>query len=420
MTVSVRHPILGVIKRAFPPDRKIMALYDWVGSRYTHPEHFTLCFSPQSILYPEGDIALVASSLLCIEPQDFPIPLCRDDDELSVFSALSENSLDDTLIDHDLSTGTDNANEGVPKDSNKALEEVQSHPPAQLLEDDPEVSSSQEENIKKLVYLDVKRQKVKEQLGNATVTIKIINRHNCVKDMLALFKEQGIANCNLCFVFEGENASGQGVVGEVYSVFWDNFVYSYCEGASHFTFSVSAALSQDDFVATGRILTHQFIQTGTLPLQISEAIIQQAVVGQVPEECLIQLFLKLLHEKEKKKALLGVQPLPTEDVIEILCDYGITAVPNTSNIKKILLQLSETELIAKPFLCITKLREGMGSFWDGISGEEIHSMYSVCTPTHTNVLKNLQVMAEDQQEDKVSRWLIRYLKSKDDKLCRFL
>lgn len=275
-----------------------------------------------------------------------------------------------------------------------------------------------------MAYLNIKRQKVEEQLGNATATIKIINRHSCVKDMLALFKEHGIANCNLCFVFEGENASGQGVIREVYSVFWDNFVYSYCEGASHFTFSVSAALSQDDFVATGRILTHQFIQTGTLPLQISEAIIRQAVVGQVSEECLIQSFLKLLHEKERgilQKALLGVQPLPTEDVIEILCDYGITAVPNTSNIKKILLQVSETELISKPFMCITKLREGMGSFWDGVSGEEIHAVYSVCTPTHTNVLENLQVMTEDRQEDKVSRWLIRYLKSKDDKLlCRFL
>ena len=108
-------------------------------------------------------------------------------------------------------------------------------------------------------------------------------------------------------------------------------------------------------------------------------------------------------------------------MIEILCDYGITAVPNASNIKNILLQVSETELISKPFMCITKLREGMGSFWNGVGGEEIPAVYSVCTPTHTNVLKNLQVMAEDHQEDKVSRWFIRYLKSKDDKLlCRFL
>lgn len=33
------------------------------------------------------------------------------------------------------------------------------------------------------------------------------------------------------------------------------------------------------------------------------------------------------------------------------------------------------------------------------------------------VLKNLQVMAEDQQEDKFSRWLIRYLKLKTISRC---
>ena len=139
-------------------------------------------------------------------------------------------------------------------------------------------------------------------------------------------------------------------------MFWDNFVYCYCEGASHFTFSVSAALSQDDFVATGRILTHQFIQTGTLPLQISEAIIRQAVVGQVSEVCLIQSFLKLLHEKERgilQKALLGLQPLPTEDVIDILCDYGITSVPNTSNIKKIILHNCLKRNLLQGPLCVS-------------------------------------------------------------------
>ena len=72
---TVFYPILGVIKGAFPPDCKIMAVYDWVGSRSTHREHFALCFCPESILYPERDITLVASSLFCIEPQHFPIPL---------------------------------------------------------------------------------------------------------------------------------------------------------------------------------------------------------------------------------------------------------------------------------------------------------------------------------------------------------
>lgn len=89
---------------------------------------------------------------------------------------------------------------------------------------------------------------------------------------------------------KGDDTAHDGVRREVYSVFWDSFVSSYCEGCCRFTFSVSAALSQGDFVAIGRLLTHQFIQTGTFPLQISEAIIQQAVVSKVTEECLIQSF----------------------------------------------------------------------------------------------------------------------------------
>ena len=96
----------------------------------------------------------------------------------------------------------------------------------------------------------------------------------------------------------------------------------------------------------------------------------------------------LLHEKEREilqQALLGVKPFPTEDVIDILADYGITAIPCTSNMKQLILQVSETELISKPFMCITKLREGMGSFWDGVNAEEMHAVYSICTPTHSNI-----------------------------------
>lgn len=60
------------------------------------------------------------------------------------------------------------------------------------------------------------------------------------------------------------------------------------------------------------------------------------------------------------------------------------------------------------FMChasmfITKFREGMGSFWGGVNPEEIQAVYSIFPLTHTNILKNLEVKAADQQEDKVSR-----------------
>ena len=81
---------------------------------------------------------------------------------MSFFRAFSGNKLDETFIDHGLTTRTENAFDDVPKDSWRFA-------------------------VSSLAYLDVKRQKVEEQLGNATATTKTINRHNCVKESLVLF-----------------------------------------------------------------------------------------------------------------------------------------------------------------------------------------------------------------------------------------
>lgn len=51
-----------------------------------------------------------------------------------------------------------------------------------------------------------------------------------------------------------------------------------------FVFVLSPSFTMEDYTALGRIITHQFIQTGTMPLQLAEAIIQQAVVGNVSQE----------------------------------------------------------------------------------------------------------------------------------------
>lgn len=123
--VSVRHPTLGVIRRAFPPNYTVMALYDWVGSLSTRPQHFALCFSsPYRIVCPEDDIKSVTSSVHCMSEQQFPISLCRDDDEVAVFNAQPDtnDSVDDTLSDYELEAATEYFNGGVAADTYKQLE----------------------------------------------------------------------------------------------------------------------------------------------------------------------------------------------------------------------------------------------------------------------------------------------------------
>ena len=123
--VSVRHPTLGVIRRAFPPNCTVMALYDWVGSLSTRPEHFAPCFSsPYHIVCPEDDIKSVTSSVHCMSEQQFSISLCRDDDEVAVFNAQPDtnDSVDDTLSDYELEAATEYLNGGVAANTYKQLE----------------------------------------------------------------------------------------------------------------------------------------------------------------------------------------------------------------------------------------------------------------------------------------------------------
>ena len=180
----------------------------------------------------------------------------------------------------------------------------------------------------------------------------------------------------------------------------------------------------DNFVCLGRLYTHQFIQTGTIPLQISEATIQYAVTGQVSEECLLESFKMLLHVKERDvidQALIGRQPFQKLELIDILSDYSVTTIPKPGNIRKILLQVSRAELISKPYACILKFKEGMGDFWNNISAEEIHALYKGCTPTTTNVVDCLYLETSNPKTEKILRWLIRYLQNQDQRcLSRFL
>lgn len=195
-------------------------------------------------------------------------------------------------------------------------------------------------------------------------------------------------------------------------------------GVEQFVFVLSPCFSLEEYAVLGRILTHQFIQTATMPLQLSEAIIHQAVVGSATEECLVQSFLLLLHAKEKdiiEKALTGIPPFPTDELLDIFCEYGRVAFPNPSNIEQIVSQIAHTELVTKQFACIHKLKEGMGSFWNGVSAEEIKAIYSCCSPTFTNISSCLYFQTSTPQEDKVSRWLVRYLKNQTRKiLSRFM
>ena len=93
------------------------------------------------------------------------------------------------------------------------------------------------------------------------------------------------------------------------------------------------SLTDEDYLALGRIITHQFVLTGTCPVQVVEAQIIHALDGQVSEECLVRSFLQLLPERERQILCKdqGKDVLfPTDSIIDIFSEYRVFPQPAVS------------------------------------------------------------------------------------------
>ena len=73
------------------------------------------------------------------------------------------------------------------------------------------------------------------------------------------------------------------------------------------------------------------------------------------------------------------------ELVEILSDYGVQRCVTKDNVKDILIQVSTTVMISKPFFCLNKSQEGMEPFWKAVTGAEISALYmlNVLQPTKT-------------------------------------
>ena len=418
--VSVRHTSLGVVTRAFDPDGSIQGIYDWVGSLCRVPEHFRLIRFPSTTLYPDQKIECVKNTILNMTVETDPVPFSIDEVEVQFqdgqgFDEPLEETLrderDESVVDEESSVAQ------VQIDSFSAEIQADAIPPVHLLSD--------EGNLKSDLNQRLEEKRINYLRSNVLPTkIVIVDRHDVVKELLALYSDEEIIRSRLSVSFLDETALGDGVIREMYSLFWDSFTSRYCEGNEQFALMANPSLSDADYVSIGRIITHQFVLTGTFPVQVAEAQVQHAMFGQATDECVVNSFLQLLPEREHKvlaKARIGDGPFPTNEVIDILSEFSVTSYPTPENLQQILKQVSTSELIHKPYFLLAKIKQGMGDFWKDVTEEEMHELYTRTFPTCTNVIACLEFSIDDKQEEKVSGWLIRFLKGADSKLlCRFL
>jgi hypothetical protein len=281
-----------------------------------------------------------------------------------------------------------------------------------LMEDDKPLSDSERSSKEHYSHLEKKRKSAYDKLQD--VRNVRVTKENIVKDLIELYKDPSITNCRLLMEIAGqEDAVGSGVLREAYSLFWDNLLANNTMGETEFTIPIAPHFTCEDYVSIGRIITHQFVQCGAFPVRISQASVTQALVGDVSPDMLISSFLKLLPPREREiveKGLSDSAAFSQDEIMEILEDYNINTLPTTANLASLITQIGRNELAQKPYLYLLRIRRGMGLMWDGVSEEEIASIYNLS-----------YVIQKDPKDGKIMRWLQRHLKiCSNETLVNFL
>ena len=376
----------------------MLAVYDWIGSLSLTPKYFRLTKMPNFTLYPEESVAVADRELLSMLEESFPLPLALDENEVTFFEGESDKpktSADATLLD------------------------VSPKPPEVLLESDDETQTTEIITHDSYASLQERRKQEHNALEKNHEKIVTISRHKITESM-SVYEDPEVSKQKLVVLFDEDSGSGDGVVREMFSLFWERFVLLNCEGSSQFTISVSPAMRLDDYATVGRILIHGFLLCGSFPVQLARASLHHAIFRSVDDDCLLDSFLLLLPEKERETMLIGLnrtKPFPSEEIMDILDDFKETTMPLPSNLRKLLLKVATAELITKPFLPLLKLREGMGEFWNALTREELDSLYQMCCPTPERVAGRLNATPSDPQEEKVHRWVKRYVRNLDAKMA---
>lgn len=429
VVVRVRHTSLGIVTRHFPVDATMWNVYDWIGSLSCTPKYFSLAKDPKEPISPSEGVQISNSHLLAMTVEDDPLPLMEDDHEVAFYGyhlsgETLENTLADQIEDKNATEGKVNSNEGHFQETDKGEDrwaEINDHQVAPVGPELPEVIMEGDESLETEAHfhtLQARRGEEERKLELQRHYV-IVDKNNVVKQLLEMYREdEAISNNKLVVSFEGEQANGEGLLRELYSLFWESFFSQNCEGSNQYTLCVSPNLSEEDFTALGRLITHMFIQCGTFPVKLVKASMYQALFGAVSDEIVLDSFLRLLPPAETqmlsdvlsgKKAL----PLVLDEVLDILDEYQERTRPTSTNLKATLVKIGKAEFVTKLFLPLVKIREGMGKFWDSVTKEEVDSVYELCTPSPTRVIKLLRIVPVDPQESKVERWLRRYLKEAD-------
>ena len=222
-----------------------------------------------------------------------------------------------------------------------------------------------------------------------------VDRKNMFNEVLKLFEDPHALKeypLMISFVNEAGYDIG-GLLRDMLSEFWQLTYIQMFDGGNQLTPSVHPQTDMSVFTALGRIMSHGYIISGVLPLQIAFPTLAGALLGpgvQVDDHILITTFANSLSASEAQlvKDSLKVKGSQfdvalREKLVDLLSRYGAREIPTPAGFKAQLLQTAKYEFSIKPIPAMSSMHSGIieedRAFWASFSTNDLFDLYNLLT-----------------------------------------
>lgn len=271
-------------------------------------------------------------------------------------------------------------------------------------------------------------------IDNGDTRSVTIDRVNIVQDMLSLYSEERVTESLLNFNFYNEPAVDfDGVKREAFSLFWEKLLPIYFDGTNSYVPRVSPSVDESTYVKLGRILSHGFLMVGVFPTSLNKIFVAVLLAGKedVSDQNFIEGFLEYISSYDSLRiqkilAKCSSQLLSREDVdflVDFLSEFGVTKMPNASNLEAILVSVARTELWNKAVMAADAMKQGLcegmhRELWLPTTKQLVFELYSSLDATTEKVLSLITIddpnaMTKGQQT--VYMYFRRYVRSLNEK-----
>ena len=219
-----------------------------------------------------------------------------------------------------------------------------------------------------------------------------------------------------------EKGEGVGVIRDILATTWQDILDSLCVGQAERVPFVRHDLYMEEWKSIGKLLRYGYEKVGFFPTQLSKAFVMICLFESVPNEILIDSFLNYIpsmdHEMVNSALQADFDTIRSDEFLDFLDRFNCRSHVTPLNVYGIILELSQQELVQKPYLMVSVWREvlsGMKTYEDFSSVCNIKKFYNKVQPTNRKVLQLLKAEPISDAERESYKFLQEYVRGLDKK-----